>query len=809
MSGIPIPPDPFAAAGHRAMAAHLTAPLAAGAVETRLAITPAARVVVDFAAREPVILAAVRSDVAFGQPHVLFPTLDPDGAATALSPLTFAEHTPAGTHLPLYLPPVTADSRRAQPFSLSLRLEIGGAPADAAGISDLLAIEMMQGVTGRLLVLLGHEGAVLRRQAAELAAMRGLAGARRNALDRHGADLGVPRLTDRLVFDADRGEIGAEAFPGGREDDARYRRRLSIYRPFVTPNRRSLLTRLNGVPPDGNSASDPGTGSETGPNTGPLAELGVAGRFDLLEADNRFTIAARLVEAGAGGHRAVFLSHLLDVHLIRPLADGDAAHAARPMRDDARAAVEEMRALLRSGFDLPPGAAFARGLAAALARAARLTLALGGPRWSLTRALDPAGGSRFGLGLGAEIARPPAPALDGMRAALLDPGRPADADPEIASLLRGLADDPPPDAGADPFGRWLLRAAGCATTHRTGEATLYVSHIFTDGLVISGPDRIDLGPPETFTATYRPDGDVEGHVVLRDALDTGAAAWEDLGEAAWTELDRATAEARWATAEPLPPGSELHTALLEAGLTAIGDTGELAERLAARPPELIATLDLPDTLAAALTAPGTGSDPGPDPGSARLASLLDLLRRRGMVSALPLPRPGGGLGLVVGVSGLPHAGLNLAPDRSAGFNWSTAPVAHPRPTVFFRPRGAESGVRARGPGLFLLVAVGYARRGASDPYEVRVEPGEDVLMDLEAYEFLMNILAHAHPAGVEINTSRIRESHVDLRGDGVADALPPELFRGFRAFRQPRTRRAVAPPTLTRPSGNRPSGDHA
>ncbi|NVB84562.1 MAG: hypothetical protein HOV81_39670 [Kofleriaceae bacterium] len=80
--------------------------------------------------------------------------------------------------------------------------------------------------------------------------------------------------------------------------------------------------------------------------------------------------------------------------------------------------------------------------------------------------------------------------------------------------------------------------------------------------------------------------------------------------------------------------------------------------------------------------------------------------------------------------------------------------------------------------------VGYARRGLTDPYELRVEPPEGQELTPKQYERLMNLLDHVHGIGVEMNTYAIRTAHVDLDADGNADALPPSVARTFRAYRR-------------------------
>src|SRR5258708_36073473 len=105
--------------------------------------------------------------------------------------------------------------------------------------------------------------------------MRRLALARVDALDRIGAELGVPRFVDQIRFDTAKKEIitVVRLDAGGQpvdEPDVEYARRLRIYPPWRVANRRRLLRLLNG----------PGTATD--PDRRPLSEPGLAPRVHLL-----------------------------------------------------------------------------------------------------------------------------------------------------------------------------------------------------------------------------------------------------------------------------------------------------------------------------------------------------------------------------------------------------------------------------------------------------------------------------------------------------------------------------------------------
>ena len=71
----------------------------------------------------------------------------------------------------------------------------------AADIAAAFEIRLLEGVFRRVLFALSLEKAPVRRQAAQIAAMRSVQSAKLEALDRIGRELGVPRFTDVLSYD--------------------------------------------------------------------------------------------------------------------------------------------------------------------------------------------------------------------------------------------------------------------------------------------------------------------------------------------------------------------------------------------------------------------------------------------------------------------------------------------------------------------------------------------------------------------------------------------------------------------------------
>ena len=125
-------------------------------------------------------------------------------------------------------------------------------------------------------------------------------------------------------------------------------------------------------------------------------------------------------------------------------------------------------------------------LAAALGRAGACRRALGvGDKWNVLRAQRADAGSRYELGLGADLEPLPAQQLN--RLAQAHANREPNPDPELEGVLASMT---PVPARRDPEGRWLLEPCGLKTVHRVDSDTLYVSHLPVFGLAIGGPAEL-------------------------------------------------------------------------------------------------------------------------------------------------------------------------------------------------------------------------------------------------------------------------------------------------------------------------------
>ncbi len=769
--GTMLDPDTFAAAAHANMAAHLVGPFAAGAIDTVLAIDANGRIDVPVAGREPVLLIAPA--VPLGDRVLIVEAVsDPDGARVPiLPPLRFDPYTEAGACLPLHVPAVDADTRLAAPFSVALTLHwrtrddeaIAGAPAVAA---DLLQARLLEGVMGKLIYALSAEKLRLRRQLREILAMRALGAARWDALDRIGADLGVPRFADRLRYDAATKEVVAvtreqDGKPVS-EPDAQYRRRLALYYRMSMPTPANALALLNG--------SAPG-------DTGPIAALGAAPRLTLEEHDNPFAIAIHVVAApGNEQARQRFFDFVGRNFLVWPaqFAAND-PHAARLLSSAQRNAQDDLRAQLRAGFRWSQNHAIAPALATALARLARVRTMLGvATKLEVKRAFSPASGSRYELGHGVDLVQIPAAELDAMHQKLRNPATLAALDASARALVDGVVSR---SAADDPLGRWLLESCGVRTVHRLDASIVYLSSLPTDGLVVVPSDVQPNDGAIALEAHYHAEGDPGANAVLESALRLSLATWTGEGGEAWTRLAPGPLRAAWQSGAAQPDAARRIFAA--AGLAAPAALTEIATALDRVPGELIEGIKLGPVLSARITA----GDPAAAQALRRIAALLT---ENHASALLPFASGPDNYTIVVGAIGLPLVGINLSDRRATGFRWYAVPIDGDPGEV--APVGARTRFRPAATTLSAVVALGYVRRGATDPYEFRAELPKDAMLNLAQYEFLMNALARLCPLGVQANTYDIRQRHVDLDGNGRAEPLASALARTYRKFHRPHRR---------------------
>jgi hypothetical protein len=335
-----------------------------------------------------------------------------------------------------------------------------------------------------------------------------------------------------------------------------------------------------------------------------------------------------------------------------------------------------------------------------------------------------------------------------------------------------------PTASRTPDGAWLLNACGLRTAHRVTGTELYVSHLPVLGLRIDAPDTGAIGTALGVAAFDEAPGDAAANALLSTAV---AAAITARNGPKPVPLP-APATAAWDAVTPRPAGDRALGVFAAAGLPSVGDPGPAVSRLKTMPPELVTTMRLGPAQAARVLTNGTAAA-----AATELAALATTLRDNGIASLLPLVS-GTDVLLIVSVSSLPEAGLNLAGRRAESFRWYQVAVHGDDGAL--GTSGSRTTFTPSSDGVTALVCVGYARRGLVDPYEYRVELPADALLGLEAYEFLMNLLDHAHPLGVQVNTWTIRHDHVDIGDTGSATPLSPRVSRTYRRFQRRRMRGA-------------------
>ncbi len=729
---------------------HLTPPFQGGAHDTALPLDAAGAASVTWVSRYPLLLVGTHGSLGQDSMAVTV-TVTIQGASTPEPPVTvtFAPFTESGAFLPVFGPD-PALGELSQPFAIHVEVV---APAANTLARDLVDVRLVEGVLGRLLYIVNAEKQRVRRQARELYAARRNQFAHGDALDRLGAELGVPRFADTLEWDEIRDQPTSQT---QREPDAAYRQRLAIYRPFFMPTKRRVEQALNG------DDSRPGL----------LGALGVTADFEVSEANCELAVAMRLLPSGDGDPRKALLDYLRAVHLVQP---GAALPASRLLPRLERASLEAALQRLASRFDFPANAFIARHLAEALDRLGRCRAALGsGAKWRVLRAQDDAGGSRFELGLGAEIALPDASELEAMATHLRGRDFRGTVDLQTQVLLDSLS---PRAATDDPEGRWLLQPCGLDTVHRT-KAGVFLSHLPMFGMQLEPI----TGPTLTLAAQMQAPGDPDQNAILFYALRDSLADATAAGLAPLTVL--ASAAARSAIAAAVVPTTQ---AFARVGLRTPMTAEDLARTVAAFadvPDELMVTLRLDSALAAAVIA-------NTDAAAGALGTLIAAFKRREMVSVLPLVGGANTVLLVVAVTSLPGAAVVLN-STQRDFRWYVLPIQGDK-GAFEQPVGARNRYFAPvGTGLCAAVAVTLMRsdqedpRGCIPPFETRVDLPAGARLTLRQYEYLMNLLQRAVPLGVVVDTSGVRTEHVDPAGTGSALPLVGRTARAFRVFRQPR-----------------------
>lgn len=730
----------------------MAGPLEAAMRQQPLAIGTGGRIQLDAGSWEPMIQLAPKRDLN-EERLVVTGTLVGGGA---LAPLVFERLTEAGSWLVLSVPPLTTGRRTGAMVEIDLSARLNGTSINLTQLRELVDVRAVEGLFGRVLHVLSSETMQLRRQSRMIHAAAALGGARGFMLDRYGQELAVPRLADRL--DVQGGAIVTAPAP---EDDASYRRRLAIYRPWFRADRQAVQAALNG----------------TTASPGPLQQIGAPATFALDETDNPLFGGLRLVSVAttataASTQLANFFAYLRATVLIDPAV---AVPATRAMPKAARLSENQLRTRLQGAmtFADPAKRSMAPFLAAAFDRLTRFLASLSiAATIQVTRAQDDGGGNRHELGLGAEIAALGATTLNAVRTALVAP-LPAGLDKTCRSIAAALK-------GADlsaTDGSWLFTACGFRTIEAAGGGRLFVSHLAMGGLEISGPATATVAAASAVSgiryAAAIGSGTGGIGMALAHALSGGSPGWP-AGDPPWTLIPMAQLDT---TLDSL--------AVLDAPTAAAIDPSRVAALAAANLTSFVeATKRFPaGTVAALALEPGFGAALTAANGAAlaRWGRVIETLGSNGAASAALFTRAAAPLVLVVSSHGLPLVGSNIGPRRSTGYFWDCVPTSHGAAGTI-SPSGTESVLRTSVPGIYAVRCLTSARIGETDPFEYRVELPAGTAIDLAQYEMLMNILTRCYPVGIEINTWTLRRSHVQV-GAGVTP-LSPSQSRSFRRWRR-------------------------
>lgn len=766
--------DPYASDILSHLADEMTGPMAQSVLVQKRPLAADGSIGIDAPLREGALFLSLRRDLEHEPLTVRGRLQNP---LRDLTPLQFQSWTEAGAALALHTPPANPETETIGAFRVTLHARLGERDLSEEELGDWLEARVTSGRTGKLLQLLQAETVAVRRHARAISAARSLDGAEGVSLDRHGADLGIVRFRNGLRLRAD-GQVLTEP---GQETDVNYRHRLALGREFNMPRPARFAARL---------AAD-----------GPLSQIGPAVPMVLDEADNPFSVAVRLVSIdrtvqATTRRRNRFMTFLRDWVLIDPSAG---LPARRSMTRAAATAERAMRTRLRDALDVQADRAdLAPELARALDRATSLMRALGvAAQLRVHRVHAPEDGSRFDLGLGVEIARPSEAVLTN----LADAARAADTpeNPEMAATFSTL--EPPENVADDRTGSWFFRACGFATIHVLSADRIYLSHTNAQSLVVSGEQQAILAGDATditFAARFTPAGDASRSALLTSLIENAA---DDVPGTTVLANPAALLDAA------LAPNPTHALRIRAAGLPVVDDWPSLAERLPNLPPDDWAVLTLPDALSQSLR---NGQAAAWDD----LGALVRRLREAGLSAAVPVIS-NTEVSLLISVIALPGIGTNLTGKAATGVRWFVIPLdqnatnswtqgstaraqRNTQNVTIKRPSARETQIQFRASGLYAVVALGYERRGATDPFEVRVRPEEeDGQLTFAQYEYVMNMLSMRSPAGVEINTWQLRQFHV-VAETGETTPLDPAASRTFRPFLQPR-RAGATPPSATTP----------
>jgi hypothetical protein len=137
--------------------------------------------------------------------------------------------------------------------------------------------------------------------------------------------------------------------------------------------------------------------------------------------------------------------------------------------------------------------------------------------------------------------------------------------------------------------------------------------------------------------------------------------------------------------------------------------------------------------------------------------------------------------LLLGVTGLPLAGSNLAARQTVLYRWEARGLAGQAVQLDPR-RGPATEIYAPGEGISVVSCLAHVRGLGNDPYEWSPGLPNGALLTLRQYEYLMNLIELITPVGVRANTWELRQRHVDVDGSGRPFPLTAAAARAYRRY---------------------------
>jgi len=716
-------PRPFDGGGVDLFASALTVPYAAG-MESGTVPLANGTFAVTTPRRAPVLLVRLRRNLADEAVVVRA-----KAGGTDLAPVVLAPFSAEGTLLPLFRPEVPEDGEGSGPFSVAATVEL------VTGEQRLLAhpepTAVLDGDAAAALV----EGVVLEGRFARLLYLGTL---EKQRIVRQAREISAAAHLDLAHSGAldQRGlGLGVPRRKDRPESDAEYRARLAIYEQWrlATPAglRRSLDTLL--------------------------PRAGITAPVRLVEQTNDLAVSLKLVAVGPDGtlQRGIFQTLLCEVFFV----DLD-TETSRNIPEPRRAGLEALRTDLATSLVRTAGDPRTRFMAPLLARSLGRLLALlrqlgQDDAVELLRAFDAVGGSRYELGLGIDLARFTAAQLDALVAA-------AAATPVAGTTPRPSAED--------PVGRWLYDACGFRTVQAVDATTVHLSTLPTLGSWIDGPNELPVSGTGTYLARMPSPAGTGRHTRLQELIDALA---EGLRTTVLSPSDlQSELDTDRVVTNP-PPVPDALAPLVASGILA-ADCKALAT-------QLVDTADL-GTIAGLVVADATVDS---------VAAIVSTLQDSGFSSTRAI-WDGSRLVVLASVAALPGGSPGSGEPPAASYYWYAAQIPQPvpgaaPPVQLDQRRGGRATVRTGRMGVSLLTCVSYVRRGLADPFEVRVEIDDpEVVLTLDQYGYLMNLLEATYPIGIEVNTFDVRRHHVDADGDGKAEWLTSRASRTYHQFRHRR-----------------------